>query len=301
MNHLIVIIGPTGIGKTALSVVLAKHYNCDIISSDSRQFYREMRIGTAVPEAEELAQVKHHFIQHLSIHEPYSVGDFERDALDKLQQLFNTNDKAVMVGGSGLYVKAVLEGLDNFPKVPPNIREELNRRFQNEGLEPLQELLKAKDPETYQSIALQNPHRVIRALEVCLASGKPYAFFKNKPKTPRNFKPVIIGLTTERSTVYQRIDQRVDHMMAQGLYQEAKQLYAFRDLNALNTVGYKEIFEHLDGKISLEFAVSEIKKNTRRFAKRQNTWFKKSKNTEWFDYQTPVDTIITYIDRQLSN
>ncbi len=300
MKHLIVITGPTGIGKTALSVALAKHYNCDIISSDSRQFYREMRIGTAVPEVEELAQVKHHFIQHLSIHEPYSVGDFERDALDKLQQLFSTNDKVVMVGGSGLYVKAVLEGLDNFPKVPPNIREELNRRFQNEGLEPLQELLRAKDPETYQSIALQNPHRVIRALEVCLASGKPYAFFKNKPKIPRNFKPVNIGLTAERSTVYQRIEQRVDKMMAQGLYQEAKQLYAFKDLNALNTVGYKEIFEHLDGKISLEFAVSEIKKNTRRFAKRQNTWFKKSKNTEWFDYQTPVDTIIAYIDGQLN-
>lgn len=299
MNYLISIIGPTGIGKTAMSIALAKHYNCDIISSDSRQFYKEMRIGTAVPEAHELAQVKHHFIQHLSIKDSYSVGNFEKDALDLLKETFKNNPKMVMVGGSGLYVKAVLEGLDNFPKVPVGIREDLNRLYSEEGLLPLQNMLQTKDPETYNSIDLNNPHRVIRALEVCIASDKPYSYFKNKPKVSRDFKSIVVGLTAKRPTIYQRIDERVDQMIANGLYEEAKKLYPFRALNALNTVGYKEIFEHLDSKISLEFAIAEIKKNTRRFAKRQNTWFKKSENTQWFDYQTPVEQIIAYIDTMI--
>ena len=300
MNYLITIIGPTGIGKTALSIALAKHYNCDIISSDSRQFYRELRIGTAVPEDAELNAVKHHFIHHLSIQDKYSVGDFEKDAVEKLNELFKTNNKVVMVGGSGLYVKAVLEGLDDFPKVPPQVREDLNNLYKNEGLQPLQELLKEKDPESFEKIELQNPHRVIRALEVCLSSNKPYSYYKNKPKTPRNFKSITIGLTANRPTIYQRIDERVDEMMTRGLYEEAKAIYPYRALNALNTVGYKEIFEHLDGKISLEYAVSEIKKNTRRFAKRQNTWFKKSKDTEWFDFETPMEEIISYLDTKLN-
>lgn len=297
MNYLITIVGPTAIGKTSLSIALAKHFGCDIISSDSRQFFKEMQIGTAVPNKKELAQVSHHFIHNRSIHDKYSVGQFEKDALALLDKLFIKNNIAIMVGGSGLYVDAVLKGLDYFPDISPNIRVELNQHLKNDGLTTLQAQLEYLDPETYRTIELQNPHRVIRALEVCLGTNQNYSYFKNKPKVPRNFTSIKIGLDADREIIYKRIEQRVDLMFEKGLLEEAKMLYANKDLNALQTVGYQEIFSYLDGNYSLEFAISEIKKNTRRFAKRQNTWFKKDKEIQWFDYKTEVKEIITVVKK----
>ncbi len=298
-HNLITIVGPTAIGKTALSIKLAKHFNTEIISSDSRQFYKEMAIGTAVPSIEELHTVKHHFIQTLSIKEDYNVGKFEADALNTLDTLFKTYANVIMAGGSGLYVKAVTEGLDEFPDVDPNIRIQLNKQLKNEGIKALQELLKEKDLKGYHTIAIDNPHRLIRALEICIGTGKPYTSFLNTSNKSRSFNTITIGLNADRSILYERINMRVDMMVEAGLLKEAKLLYPFRDYNALNTVGYKELFEHFDGKISLETAISEIKKNTRRFAKRQLTWFRKNDNILWFDYETPLNIIIEAIEQHL--
>lgn len=254
-----------------------------------------MQIGTAVPSNDELLQIPHHFIQNRSIHDTYSVGQFEKDALDLLKKLFIKNNIVVMVGGSGLYIDAVLKGLDYFPKISPDIRTELNQRVEDEGLESLQTQLKKLDPETYKSIDIQNPHRVIRALEVCLGTQKKYSYYKNKPKTARDFTPIKIGLDADRKIIYNRIEQRVDLMLKESLLEEAKALFPYKDLNALQTVGYRELFSYFDGAYSLDFAISEIKKNTRRFAKRQNTWFKKDKKIHWFDYKTKVKEIINVI------
>lgn len=295
MNYLISIVGPTAIGKTNLSIALAKHFNCEILSADSRQFYKEMRIGTAVPSEEELAQVQHHFIQNRSIHQEYSVGKFEKDALNLLDKLFLKKNIAIMVGGSGLYVDAVLKGLDYFPDVDPSIRIQLNEQLTLDGIKSLQLKLKKLDDETYQKIDIQNPHRLIRALEVCIGTNQKYSNFKNKPKSPRNFTPIKIGLDANRELIYERINARVDLMLKQGLLKEANILHPYKELNSLQTVGYSELFEYLDGNYTLEFAISEIKKNTRRFAKRQNTWFKKDKDITWFDYTTNHENIITFI------
>lgn len=289
---LITIVGPTAIGKTALSILLANHFNTEIISCDSRQFYKEMTIGTAVPSTTEINAAKHHFIQNRSIFDDYSVGQFERDALKTLKQLFTTHDVVIMVGGSGLYVDAVITGLDAFPEVAPEIRATLNQQLAEFGIEHLQQQLKTLDLETYTSIAIDNPHRIIRALEICIGSDLPYATFKNKPKTPRPFTAIKIGLNADREIIYNRINQRVDNMLQEGLLDEAKALYPHKNLNALQTVGYRELFSFFDGDISKEFAVQEIKKNTRRFAKRQLTWFRKDKNIGWFDYKTnPLEVI----------
>jgi tRNA dimethylallyltransferase len=292
---LITIVGPTAIGKTALSIQLAQHFNAEIISCDSRQFYKEMTIGTAVPEPEELAAVTHHFIQNKSIFEAYSVGQFEREALQKIATLFKTNSTVIMVGGSVLYVYAVLNGLDYFPEVAPEIRATLNQQLKEKGIVFLQEELKKRDLETYTTIAIDNPQRVIRALEVCIGSGLPYASFKNKPKAPRNFKSIKIGLTADREIIYQRIHQRVDLMLQKGLEEETKKLYPNKELNALQTVGYRELFSYFDTTITKEFAIEEIKKNTRRFAKRQLTWFRKDSATLWFDYKETLEKIIAAI------
>lgn len=297
-NFIISIVGPTAIGKTALSIKLAQHYNAEIISADSRQFFKEMTIGTAVPSTEELSGATHHFIQNKSINDAFNVGDFEREAISKIKKLHKDHNIAVMVGGSGLYVKAVTNGLDYFPEVDPNIRTELNKRFETEGLLPLQQQLETLDIETYNTIAIDNPKRVIRALEICIGTGKTYSSFLTRPEKLRNFKTISIGLNAERSIIYDRINQRVDIMIANGLLEEAKRLLPFKNLNALNTVGYKELFEYLEGNITLEFAISEIKKNTRRFAKRQLTWFRKDESIKWFDYETDLDTIISYINQQ---
>ncbi len=299
-NTLITIVGPTAIGKTALSILLANHFKSDIISCDSRQFYKEMTIGTAVPEKEELAAAKHHFIQNRSIFEDYNVGSFERDTLKKLDNLFTENPIQIMVGGSGLYVDAVLKGLDYFPEVDPKIREKLTAELNEKGIEILQEKLKELDIETYNTIALDNPHRIMRALEVCIGSNTPYSTFKNKPKAPRNFNVIKIGLNADREIIYNRINQRVDIMLENGLLEEAKNLYVNKNLNALQTVGYRELFSFFDGNFTKEFAISEIKKNTRRFAKRQLTWFRKDESTLWFDYQTNKNKIIAKIYEKIN-
>lgn len=287
---LISIVGPTAIGKTTLGIDLAIHFNSEIISCDSRQFFKEMTIGTAVPNIDELLAAKHHFIKHISIFDEYNVGQFEKDALLKLDELFIKNPIQIMVGGSGLYLDAVLNGLDDFPEVDLSIREELTQLLKEKGIEYLQVQLKKLDLESYKNIAIDNPHRIIRALEICLGTTKPYSSFKNKPKTPRNFNSIKIGLTADRKLIYDRINQRVDLMMENGLLEEAKKLHPFKHLNALQTVGYRELFAYFDGKISLDFAVSEIKKNTRRFSKRQLTWFRKDENTLWYDFKTDYKT-----------
>ncbi len=298
-NFLISIVGPTAIGKTALSIRLAQHFKTEIISSDSRQFYKEMQIGTAVPTLTELASVKHHYIHHKSIHDNYNVGSFEKDALNKLDELFEAHRIVIMVGGSGLYVDAVTKGLDDFPDIDPKIRESLNSMLESDGLKSLQIKLKKLDPRTYETIAINNPHRVIRALEVCIGTNKPYSSFLKKHKTKRNFKTITIGLTADREIIYNRINKRVDLMMQDGLLEEVKCLLADKHLNALNTVGYKELFEFLEGDCTLEFAVSEIMKNSRRFAKRQLTWFMKDEKIIWLDYQTDLDEIINTIDASI--
>ena len=302
MKYLITIVGPTAIGKTALSIALAKHFNCEIISCDSRQFFKEMTIGTAVPNQEELQSATHHFIQNKSIFENYTVGDYEKEALLKLEELFQTNDFAILIGGSGLYVDAILKGFDEFPEIDPSVRAEVNSNYEKLGINYLQEQLQLLDPEYFQKInlenpqTLQNPQRMMRFVEVCIGTQKPYSSFLNQKKNNRNFTPVLIGLEAERQVIYDRINQRVDIMMNEGLLEEAKTLYPNKALNALQTVGYRELFSYFDGEFTLPFAVDEIKKNTRRFSKRQLTWFKRNENTKWFDYVTDRKNIINYIE-----
>lgn len=305
-SYLITIVGPTAIGKTALSISLAKHFNCDIISCDSRQFFKEMKIGTAVPSEEELKAAPHHFIQNKSIFENYSVGDFEREALEKLDELFQKNNIQIMVGGSGLYVDAVLRGFDDFPDIEPFIRLQIRNNYDEKGIIYLQKKLQELDPIYYNKISsenpqtLQNPQRLMRFVEVSLGTGKPYSSFLNQKKNTRNFTSIIIGLEANREIMYERINRRVDLMMQESLLEEVKALCPNKHLNALQTVGYRELFDYLDGKITLDFAVEEIKKNTRRFAKRQLTWFKRTENVKWFDYETDVDTIIVYINKSIN-
>ncbi|MFC6095189.1 tRNA (adenosine(37)-N6)-dimethylallyltransferase MiaA [Flavobacterium qiangtangense] len=301
MKKLITIIGPTAIGKTALSIKLANHFNCEIISCDSRQFFKEMEIGTAVPSKHELASASHHFIQNKSIFENYTVGDFEREAISKLDELFETNDYAILVGGSGLYVDAILKGFDTFPEIDASVRTEIISNYEKFGIEYLQNKLRELDPNYFDTISnenpqtLQNPQRLMRFVEVCIGSGKPYSSFLNQKKTSRNFTPIIIGLEAERQEMYNRINLRVDLMMQNGLLEEARNLYSNRNLNALQTVGYRELFSYFDGDYNLDFAIEEIKKNTRRFAKRQLTWFKRTENAKWFDYKSEVDEIVKSI------
>jgi tRNA dimethylallyltransferase len=307
LNYLITIIGPTAIGKTSLSIALAKHFDCDIISCDSRQFYKEMKIGTAVPTKKELASVPHHFIQNKSIFENYSVGDFEKEALTKLDELFLKNTIQIMVGGSGLYVDAVLKGIDTFPEIDLKFREEVRLNYEKKGMKYLQNQLKELDLEYYEYIAntnpqtLQNPQRMMRFIEVCIGTKKPYSSFLNKEKNRRNFTPIIIGLETKREMMYDRINQRVDLMINEGLLTEAEKLAPNKKLNGLQTVGYRELFDYLEGKITLDFAIEEIKKNTRRFAKRQLTWFKRMENTIWFDYLLDRMEIINFIKNKIRN
>jgi len=292
---LICVVGATAIGKTSLSIALATAFNTEIISADSRQFYSSMNIGTAVPSAQELEAAPHHFIQHKSIFDSYNVGDFEREALLKLDTLFSKKSTAILVGGSGLYVDAVVNGLDHFPDIDKQIREALNTQLDNDGLAFLQQELMRVDPLYYKTMDTENPRRVIRALEIYRATGKPYSSFLKDRVANRNFKTLYIGLTAERPIVYQRINKRVDIMLENGLLEEVKQLRAHKDLNALQTVGYRELFQYFDGTLTLEKAVEEIKKNTRRFAKRQGTWFRKNQQIHWFDYTSKSDDIVRFI------
>lgn len=291
---LIAIVGPTAVGKTAMAIELAQQFDAEIISADSRQFYREMNIGTAKPNAVELSQAAHHFIDSHSIEEDYSAGDFERDALAKISSLFQTKDFVIMVGGSGLFVKAVCEGLDNLPKALPETRALLNKRFDDEGIVPLQAYLEEVDPVYYEQVDISNVQRVIRALEVYETTGLPFSDFLQNTKAHRPFNIVTIGLHMDRATLYERINMRVDLMVKDGLLDEVKSLISFKHKPALMTVGYSELFDFLDGTISWEEAIDKVKQNSRRYAKRQLTWFKKDKNTVWFD---PKDKqqIIDYI------
>jgi tRNA dimethylallyltransferase len=309
LNYLITIIGPTAIGKTSLSIALAQHFGCDIISCDSRQFFKEMKIGTAVPSEEELAAAPHHFIQNKSIFDSYSVGDFEQEALTKLDELFKKNNIQIMVGGSGLYVDAVLKGFDEFPEIDPSVRTEINKKYDALGIDYLQEQLQKLDAEYYTKLStenqqtLQNPQRMKRFVEVCIGSGKPYSSFIGKRKNIRNFTPIIIGLEAEREIMYDRINQRVDLMLNEGLLAEAEALYPNKELNALQTVGYRELFDYFDSNIKdsrlLGNAIEQIKMNTRRFAKRQMTWFKRTENVSWFDFLTDRDEILSIVNSKI--
>ena len=300
-KFLICILGPTAIGKTALSIQIANHFGCEIISCDSRQFFKEMSIGTAVPSQEELASAKHHFIQNKSIFENYTVGDFEKEALSKLDELFLTNDFAVLVGGSGLYANTILNGLDDFPEIELSVREKVKSNYEKNGISYLQTELEIHDPIYYSIVAKENPQRMMRALEVSIGSGKPYSSYLNQKKNQRNFTPILIGLEAERPIIYDRINQRVTIMMKEGLLAETENLFPNKELNALQTVGYSELFDYLEGKTSLDFAVEEIKKNTRRFAKRQLTWFKRNETTKWFDFLTNKEEIIAFINSKINN
>lgn len=306
-KKLIVIVGPTAIGKTALSISLAQHFNCEIVSCDSRQFFREMKIGTAVPSDFELSQAKHHFIQNKSIFDNYTVGDFEKEAIVKLDELFDTNDYAILVGGSGLYVDAILNGLDSFPEIDKSVREDIQIRFKILGLRYLHEKLKELDLEYFNKIqsenpqTLLNPQRMMRFVEVCIGSGKPYSSFIKKHENTRNFQSIIIGLDADRKIIYDRINNRVDVMMTEGLLHEVEKLISNKTLNALQTVGYRELFQYFDNEISLEFAIEEIKKNTRRFSKRQMTWFKRTENANWFDFKTNPKDIFEFIKSKIHN
>ena len=271
---LIIIAGPTAIGKTTLAIQLAQHYKCDILSADSRQFYREMNIGTAKPDAEELAAAPHHFIDSLSIEDAYSVGDYERDALKKLEDIFAKNDKAVLVGGSGLYIKALCEGLDVFPDVPEEVKVQLEKELEENGLADLEVELKEKDPEYFAEVDSSNSRRVLRALSIIRATGKTFSSFRTRNISPRPFQCIYIALTSDREQLYARINLRVDKMLEAGLLDEVKELYPKRNLKSLQTVGYQEFFKHFDGEISLEEAVELVKRNSRRYAKRQMTWFR---------------------------
>ena len=282
-NTLWVVLGPTAIGKTALGIQLAKKLKTEIISCDSRQFYKEMRIGTAVPSTEELDSVPHHFIQHISIHQEYSVGSFEKESLKKLKELFQTKQHAVLVGGSGLYIDAVCKGLDKFPPINPILREELRKKYNEFGIIWLQEEVQKNDPEYYQIADIQNTHRLLRCLEVCLQSQKTFTSFRQQNTNTRPFNIKYIGIQMPRKELYLRINQRVDKMMQEELLEEAKSLLPYQHFNALQTLGYRELFAHLNGEYNIERAVELIKQNTRRFAKRQLTWLKKYENVQWLE------------------
>lgn len=297
---LIVIVGPTAIGKTSLAIELANFYQTEIISADSRQFFREMNIGTAKPSKEELAAAKHHFIDSHSVNTLFSTGDFEVEALKLMDKLFETHDVLIMVGGSGLYIDAVCNGLDQLPEIDLKIREQLNQQFATEGITTIQQQLEKHDPEYYAKVDQSNPQRMIRGLEVFLSTGKKLSSLLTANKKKRPFNIVKIGLNADRALVYERINQRVDLMMEAGLLDEVKSLMPYRHLNALNTVGYSELFDYLDGKTDLPSAIAMIKQNTRRFAKRQLTWFRKDENTAWFE-PNQVKEIISFLTTKTLN
>ena len=296
---LIVVVGPTAIGKTSLAIALAKHYQTAVISADSRQFFKEMSIGTAKPSAEELAAAPHHFISSHSVTQLFSTGDFETQALALMEKLFTEHEVLIMVGGSGLYINAICNGLDEMPEIDLHIRERLNQQFANEGIEPIRKQLMALDPEYFAKVDQHNPQRMIRGLEVVLSTGQKLSSFLSSIKKERPFNIIKIGLNTDREILYNRINHRVDIMVENGLVEEVKSLAAYKELNALKTVGYAEIFDYFDGKIDLPTAIDKIKQNTRRFAKRQLTWFRKDTETSWFE-PNENNNIIAYLKDKLN-
>ena len=297
---LIVICGPTAIGKTNVAIDVAKHLACEIISADSRQFYIETNIGTAKPDAVQLNAVKHHLINTLHIEEPYSAGRFEKDGLLILEKLFKTSDYAVMAGGSGLYIDTILYGIDDVPGSDAAIRSMLELEFKSKGIEALHNRLRIVDPEYFQDNDIMNTQRVMRAIEVSTITGKPFSSFLKKKPANRNFKIILIGLNTDRDKLYQRINKRVDEMIAAGLRDECISLLNRKHLNALQTVGYKEMFAHLEGRLTFDEAVDLIKQHTRNYAKRQLTWLRRYENLKWFE-PDDLDEILDHIKTETSN
>lgn len=295
MKTLISIVGTTGIGKTRLAIDLAKHFGAEIVSCDSRQFFRETKIGTAMPSEEELAEAKHHFIGNLSVTDYYSIGQFEIDALQCLEHLFKNKDIVIMVGGSMMYEKAVIQGLNDLPEANEENQKKLEYLWETEGLEALQNLLKNLDPLYYEKVDRHNPRRLLRAIDVIWQMDKTYTELISQPKYERNFKVIRIGIEAERAIIYERINQRVDKMMQAGLLEEARGLIPYRNCVALQTVGYTELFKYFDGEWDLDFAISEIKKNSRRFAKRQLTWYRKESEILWVNYQNPLEKALSLL------
>ena len=295
---LIVILGPTGVGKTDLSIRIAKHFNTVISSSDSRQVYREMSIGTAVPEKEQLEAVKHHFIHTHSIHDYFSSWECEKQTIELLTELYKEKDEVLLVGGSMMYIDAVCNGIDEIPTIDPELRQEVFAQYEKDGLESMKMQLKQLDPVFYDQVDLKNAKRVIHAVEICLMTGKPYSELRTNSKKKRDFKIVKIGLNRDRAELYSRINTRVDQMIEEGLIEEAKAIFEFRHYNSLNTVGYKELFEHFDGNISLEKAIELIKRNSRRYAKRQLSWFRRDEEIEWF-HPDQEKEVLQYIENKI--
>jgi len=298
-NTLIVFLGPTGVGKTDISIELARHFNCEIISADSRQFYREMRTGTAVPSDFQLSLIKHHFIRFISVEEYYSSSLFERDVIKLLPSLFSGGNLAFMSGGSGMYIDAVCEGTDDIPDVDMLSREKYIKLFDEQGIEGLRIALKILDPEHYSKVDLKNPKRIMRALEICESTGLPYSSFLKKNKRVRDFRIIKIGLTRERDELYSRINTRVDQMVDAGLEDEARSLLSFKGLNALNCVGYREFFDYFEGKTDKQKAIELIKRNSRRYAKRQMTWWSKDEEIRWFHPEKSGE-LLNYLETELN-
>lgn len=298
MKSLIVIVGPTGIGKTDLSIDIAKEYNTEIISSDSRQVYKELKIGTAVPTDHQLSQVKHHFIGNVSIYDYYNASMFELQVIDKLRDLHQKFDQLVMTGGSGMYVNAVCDGIDDLPEIDLKLRNDLIKQFEEEGIDSLRMQIKMLDPESYKKVDLKNPKRMLKVLEVSIQTGKPYSSFLSRSKKKRDFNVIKVGLERDRAELYERINLRVDQMVEEGLVEEAKQYYKDRKLNSLNTVGYKELFEYFDGTISLDKAIELIKRDSRHYAKKQISWFGRDKDITWFHPEKKQE-IIEYINSEI--
>jgi len=295
---LLVILGPTGVGKTNISLRLAEHFGCPIVSSDSRQFYRELKIGTAAPTDEQLKRVKHYFIGSHSIFDEYNAGQYEHDAIQLLDELFQKQDVVMLVGGSMMYIDAVCNGMDNIPTVDPEIRAFRQKQYADFGLEFIQNELKLLDPTHFEQVDIQNPKRIIHALEICSMTGKPYSDLRTGERKARNFNILKIGLNRPRPELYERINARVDAMMAEGLLHEAEQFYQYRQLNTLNTVGYKELYEFLDDNQTLDFAVNMIKQDSRRYAKRQMTWFNRDKEIRWFHPEDDAG-ILEYVEENI--
>ena len=298
IKYLLVVAGPTAVGKTDLALHLAVHFKTEIVSADSRQFYREMTIGTAKPTEAELAKVKHHFINNLSIEEEYTAGRYEIETLSLLQELFEKYDTVVLTGGSGLFIKALCDGMDDIPAVDPQLREKLNEEYKEHGLDPLLQELKEKDLAYYELVDKANPMRIIRALELCRGTGKSFSSFRTSIKKERPFKIIKIGLNRDRKELYERIEQRMDSMLENGLVAEAEKLYPFKNLNALQTVGYSEVFDYLEHKVKYEEMVDLLKQNSRRYAKRQLTWFSKDKEFVWF-HPSQEKEIVEFIEKRL--
>ena len=294
-KYLITIVGPTAIGKTSLAIKLARNFKTEVISADSRQFYRELNIGTAKPSKDELSAVKHHLINNISVTDKYDISQFESDSTKIINNLFKKKDYIILVGGSGLYIDTILYGIDKIPYVKESIREKLNKEFQNNGLRNLLVQLKKIDPKSYKNIDLNNHRRVIRALEVSISSKKPYSSFLTESVKKSNYNEIIIGLNCDRDKLHSLINKRVDKMIQCGLIEEVEKMIKFKKLNALNTIGYKEIFDYLENNISLEESIEKIKTNTRRFAKRQLTYFRSNKTINWFDNQYEITNIINLI------